>query len=713
MLVLFVIVVGAAIVFYRHRSLQRNALPLASIPTAHAPRRSISFDAVLFGLALLVFLATRLIGLDKFPIYFFTDEAVNTVQAADFIHHDFRDSNGQLFPTYFQNDRSFSLSVSVYAQVIPYALFGYSVFATRATDVLIAFTGMIAVGLILRNIFKIRFWWVGVLLLSITPAWFLNSRTAFEHVLWVAFFAWFLYFYLQYRQDRPRYVWLTLLAAALVFYSYNGAQLGLGVTGLLLLLIDARYHWRTLRRNPRVACVALILVSLLAVPYLRFQATHPNETSSHLALLDSYWLKDISLGEKISQLGQEYAFGLQPDYWYTPNNPRDLIRHQMKGYGNLLLITLPFALIGLLITLKNFRSPSHRVLLIALLTSPLGGTLAAASVQRDMVFVIPAALLTAIGLAAGLGLLIKHIDYRRLAVGLFTLLAVGHAGMLVDALTNGPLWYDNYGLYGLQYGGKEVFRAINTYHQQSPQTSIIVFPDKWLNGPGAVMRFFVPDGSPVYLLNFDDYMARKQNLSDNDLLVLCKEEYQQLVDSHKFADLRVEETLPMPDQTPGFYFLRLRYSPEADAIFAAEKAARRQLLEESIPIDGETVITRHSQFDIGRIQDVFDGRPETLARTVSANPALIEIIYPTPHRLTGLILTSASRNFRLTVQLFTDETTAPITYTQTYLNQPPDPTVTLNFDPAPALVKKIHLELQDTDDGEEAHLHIREIKLTQ
>ncbi|HEY4723044.1 MAG TPA: hypothetical protein VII92_14420, partial [Anaerolineae bacterium] len=389
LLAILVIALGSAIVLYRRRSRRRIA-----------PRCSISFDAALFGLALMVFLATRLIGLDKFPIYFFTDEAVNTVQAADFIRHGFRDSTGQLLPTYFQNDRSFSLSVSVYAQVIPYALFGYSVFVTRATAVLIAFTGMIAVGLILKNIFKIRGWWAGVLLLSITPAWFLNSRTAFEHGLWVAFFAWFLYFYLQYRQDKPRYVWLTLLAAALIFYSYNGAQLGLGVTCLLLLLVDARYHWRTLRRNPRVALAALILVSLFALPYLRFQAAHPDETAKHLAMLDSYWLKNISLSEKIGLLGQEYLYGLRPDYWYAPNNSRDLIRHQMKGYGNIFLITLPLALLGLIITLKNFRSPSHRTVLIALLTSPIGGTLVAASVQRDMVFVVPAALLTSLGLAA-------------------------------------------------------------------------------------------------------------------------------------------------------------------------------------------------------------------------------------------------------------------------------------------------------------------------
>jgi hypothetical protein len=42
--------------------------------------------AILAGLALIVYAATRFIGLNRFPIYFFTDEAVQTVLAADFVH---------------------------------------------------------------------------------------------------------------------------------------------------------------------------------------------------------------------------------------------------------------------------------------------------------------------------------------------------------------------------------------------------------------------------------------------------------------------------------------------------------------------------------------------------------------------------------------------------------------------------------------------------
>ena len=145
--------------------------------------RAMSLDTALFLGALLVFALTRLIGLENFPIYFFTDEAIQTVQAASFLHNGFRDAAGILFPTYFQNGSYYNLSVSVYAQVLPYLLFGYSLFITRAVSVCIALSGAAAVGLTLKQIFKVRWWWVGTLLLAATPAFFLHSRTAFETVI--------------------------------------------------------------------------------------------------------------------------------------------------------------------------------------------------------------------------------------------------------------------------------------------------------------------------------------------------------------------------------------------------------------------------------------------------------------------------------------------------------------------------------------------------
>ena len=98
-------------------------------------------DNALFALALGTYLLTRLIGLDRFPIYFFSDEAVQTVQAESFIRNGWTNSAGEFLPTYFQNGPFWNLSVSVYLQVIPYLLLGKSIFVNRAVSVLVTWLG--------------------------------------------------------------------------------------------------------------------------------------------------------------------------------------------------------------------------------------------------------------------------------------------------------------------------------------------------------------------------------------------------------------------------------------------------------------------------------------------------------------------------------------------------------------------------------------------
>src|SRR3972149_948667 len=49
-----------------------------------------ALDKRLFFLSLAVFAVTRLIGIENFPIYFFSDEAAHTGLAAEFLHNGFR-----------------------------------------------------------------------------------------------------------------------------------------------------------------------------------------------------------------------------------------------------------------------------------------------------------------------------------------------------------------------------------------------------------------------------------------------------------------------------------------------------------------------------------------------------------------------------------------------------------------------------------------------
>jgi hypothetical protein len=284
--------------------------------------------------------------------------------------------------------------------------------------------------------------------------------------------------------------------------------------------------------------------------------------------------------------------------------------------------------------------------------------------------------------------------------------------MLNDALTRGPLWYNDYGLYGMQYGAKQLFEdAIPAYLKRDPNTQILV-SSTWANGADTFIRFFLPpeQRSRVQMLNVDYFMTARRTLTPNMLLVMTPPEYEQAKASKKFKSITVEQVIPYPDGRPGFYFARLTYADNLDAIIADEKAARSKPVVEQVAIDGQQMQVSHSQFDAGQLRDLFDGDTFTLARGLEANPLVLEFTFPQPRPMTGLEATFGSMDLTLTARLYADGATEPVTYSQTFRGLPPDPKVELAFDRGPSSVKKLRLEVLQLNAGQEVHIHVRELK---
>jgi 4-amino-4-deoxy-L-arabinose transferase-like glycosyltransferase len=411
----------------------------------------------LFLAALAVYLLTRFIGLDSYPIYFFTDEAVQTVLAADLVQNDFRDYQDELLPTYFKNGGQYNLGTSVYFQVVPWLLFGKSSWVTRGTSVVISLLAAICAGLILKNIFKVEYAFAGILLLSSTPAWFLHSRTAFETVTAVAFYAAFLYAYLRYRQGNPKALPLAVLFGAICFYSYSPAQMVVAVTALLFLILDFRTHLH----NKKIVLLSVVIAAVMAIPYVRFLILHPDENRRHLEILNSYLIKDISLFEKANIFFSEYFKMINPLYWFAPN-PAEIERHLMKGYGHLPIWSAPFFFLGLWRLIKNLRQSENRSVFIALLTAPAGAALAGAAITRSLFLVVPAVLVTAIGLEEVLGSLKKcKLSSIFVSLVLFAGLSAVNFFMLRDVLVNDPCGFPIIHLAGSNMAGPvQVFSEI-------------------------------------------------------------------------------------------------------------------------------------------------------------------------------------------------------------------------------------------------------------
>jgi len=676
-------------------------------------------ETTLFAAALMIYLAVRLIGLVNFPIYFFTDEAVQTVMAEDFVQSGLHNYNGELLPTYFNKDSTYNLSsVSVYVQVIPYLLFGKSVFVTRVVSVLIGALGALAVGLIWRDIFKLRYWWCGVLLLSIAPAWFLHSRTAFETVEMTAFYAGFLYFYLRYRYISPKALFGALVMGALVFYTYSPGQLIIVVTGVFLLFSDLRYHWQ----NRKVALWGLLVIAVLVLPYARYSLAHPTALMQQLSTRAPYWTESISVFQKLGRYFSDYAYGLNPLYWFIPNQ-HDLDRHLMKGYGHLLLATLPLLAIGVVIVMMKLRSSAHRVVLFSLLAAPSGSALVGIGITRILVFIIPAVIMMALGLEQVLGWVereVKRIYKRRasqepgrglfvnLSLGLILVFGIVNFAMLRDALVNGPTWYQDYTLAGMQYGASQLFKAGNEYVSQHPPAALLVSPN-WTNGTDAVAEFFLPPNAPVRLGSVQGHLFQHLALDDNLVFVMLQTEMDQVVSSGKFKNIRVDQVLPYPNGSPGFYFAHLQYVDNIDEILAAEQQQRSVLQEAELTILGETVHVGYSMLDMGSIDLLFDGNQNTVARSLEANPFVIELTFPQARPLSGYNMTLGSAVARVTALIYPDGGGSTVQSIAEFDGSVSNPVLEVNFTQT-VYAQKVRFEIYQPYSGVPANVHVWEIE---
>jgi hypothetical protein len=133
------------------------------------------------------------------------------------------------------------------------------------------------------------------------------------------------------------------------------------------------------------------------------------------------------------------------------------------------------------------------------------------------------------------------------------------------------------------------------------------------------------------------------------------------------------------------------------------------LVTDKALVDGRMTEIVHSKWDGGQSADLFDGKPETLARTENANPAVVELHAPAPRPLKGVSITTGSMDLGVTV-VVKPQGGESKTYTKEFRNMPPDPTVNIDFDTGKAPVESVRVEIKNLNGGD-GHIHIRTIQL--
>jgi hypothetical protein len=389
---------------------------------------------------------------------------------------------------------------------------------------------------------------------------------------------------------------------------------------------------------------------------------------------------------------------------------------------NILWVAAALTLVGLVLAFIKIRNPGHRLALVALLACPIPASVAAIGMPRMLWMSVPLAILTAVGLSAVLRWVEKHVKFVRpsySAIGLFAVLVIVSLGLLRTALVDGPVWFQDYGLYGMQFGAKEVFQErVLPELQKDPNVRFVISPS-WANGTEQFTDFFIPrDMQPRIRLGQPIDLMNELDAFNTTIFIATAPEYNNLLQDPKFnGGIQViDPVINYPNGQPGFYQIRVQPAANIADILNQQHLANRTPIEDTMQFNGQTTRVRHSPLGSGLIQDIFDSDPDTLARVEEANPFYIDL-YPVEPIDTNsaFIKTGSLHNYTVTIRLYPVDGGEPIEYIKTFMDEPgkdlpPDPEVTITFENGPAKSSRIEIEIKDNLSGETSSIHWRTLQ---
>lgn len=346
-------------------------------------------DLALLILILLLAAVLRLWGLGKYPVGFTPDEASFGYDAYSLLTTG-KDQWGAAWPISFRSFGDFKLPVYTYLAIPSVAIFGLNQFAVRLPNAIIGIVAVLALYLMLKQMFRRDdLALFSALLLAISPWHIALSRGAFEANLTVFFMAigvWLFYKGLEGRK------WLVLsaLSFGINLFTYHSARL---VTPLLLLILiiwnrrelgleDIKNIWNVFISNWLTVVVFLIfLVAALATVFMGSGAraadiTIFNPTDKWMSVFDTrygavfegmpYTLA-VFFSNKvfgvISQFISSYATYISPQFLFT-EGAGEWTYGMIAGWGVLYLVEIPFVLASLYFIAKRGWNGSRPLSLI-------------------------------------------------------------------------------------------------------------------------------------------------------------------------------------------------------------------------------------------------------------------------------------------------------------------------------------------------------------
>lgn len=293
----------------------------------------------------LLFLVTRLYKIDSIPSSVYWDEASIGYNAYSVLTTG-KDEWGETLPLHFRAFGEFKLPVYIYSVLVTESAFGLNAFAVRLPSVifgLLSVIGLYFVVFKLTNQKSVSL--ISSFLFSITPWFFIFSRTGYEAVAGLAFFIWAIYFLVKSFEENKYLVLSTILFVGSI-YSYNSFRILTPIVlGIVLLYFVVKKKY------------AIVAISVLILLTSSFPLYKLYKQDSGLSRLQAVGSKDVV---------KNYIKNFSPKYLFVAGdtNPRS----QMPNTGQLYYLDALFLILGIFYILKSRDLRLYSVLVLLLIS---------------------------------------------------------------------------------------------------------------------------------------------------------------------------------------------------------------------------------------------------------------------------------------------------------------------------------------------------------
>lgn len=290
------------------------------------------------GVIVAVFLFTRVYKITEIPGSVYWDEASIGYNAYSILQ-DGKDEWGNFLPLHFRAFGEFKLPVYIYSVALSETIFGLNAFSVRLPAVVYSTLSLIVLYLITKKVFSEKTAIFTSLVFTLSPWYFIFSRTGYEMTAGLFFFLLGVLLFLNIGKKGLIFIPMAL-SFLLSFYSYNSFRIiipfALLIFGLIFL---ANKEIKLTRRIIIAAFSAIIFLSALIPVYKLYKY---DAGSVRLTEVGATSAKQV-IKNYFSHFSYSFLFSS------GDQNPRS----NMPGFGELFVTELPFLLLGIFVLAKK------------------------------------------------------------------------------------------------------------------------------------------------------------------------------------------------------------------------------------------------------------------------------------------------------------------------------------------------------------------------